>query len=280
MENVKKGGWKVKIDKNVADILPEHGVQTSEIEAIIWSHYHWDHTGDPSTFPSTTALIVGPGVIERFPKAYPTVKDARIHESAWEGRERKEISFEDAKIKIGRFRAIDYFGDGSFYLLDTPGHLLGHLCGLARTTSDTFIFMGGDAAHHCGEIRPNEYRPLPRNIKLDPNPARFPCPCPGELLQEYVHPEHSVDTYFYKAADGFNEDAKVADWTVDGVSEFDADDRVLVAIAHDASLLDVVNFFPKPANDWKKLGWGVQGRWRFLADFARGLDQAKKDGKL
>ncbi|KAM5476938.1 hypothetical protein MauCBS54593_000209 [Microsporum audouinii] len=48
---------------------------------------------------------------------------------------REEISFDDG-LEIGRFRAMDFFGDGSFYLLDAPGHAEGHLCALARTTAD------------------------------------------------------------------------------------------------------------------------------------------------
>jgi len=51
-------------------------------------------------------------------------------------------------------------------------------------------------------------------------------------------------------------------------------------VAHDASLLDVVSFFPKSANDWKSLDWGKNGRWRFLADFSKGLEKARDDGKL
>lgn len=31
-----------------------------------------------------------------------------------------EIVF-DPEIKIGKFAAFDYFGDGSFYILDVPG---------------------------------------------------------------------------------------------------------------------------------------------------------------
>ena len=40
------------------------------------------------------------------------------------GRELKEISFDGSTI-IGAFQAYDYFGDGSFYLLDVPGHAVG-----------------------------------------------------------------------------------------------------------------------------------------------------------
>lgn len=67
------------------------------------------------------------------------------------GRFVRELTFEEGEdhpvLSIGDFKAIDFFGDGSFYLLDTPGHAVGHLCGLARTStageskdgSNTFI---------------------------------------------------------------------------------------------------------------------------------------------
>lgn len=280
VDRIKQGGWNITVEKDVAQTLEENGIPTKDIEAIIWSHYHWDHTGDPARFPGSTSLVVGPGFKGRWPHGWPTKEDASVREDAWEGRELREISFEESNLKIGRFNAVDYFGDGSFYLLDTPGHLLGHLCGLARTTDDTFIFMGGDSAHHAGEIRPTEWNPLPSEIKLTPNPKNFPHMCPGEILQHYVHPEKSAMKHFYSAAPGANEDHDLAEWTTEGVEEFDANENVLVVIAHDASLKDVVDFFPKPANEWKSKDWGKNGRWRFLGDFAEGLEKAKKDGKL
>lgn len=51
------------------------------------------------------------------------------------------------------------------------------------------------------------------------------------------------------------------------MQDFDASEDVLVAIAHDSSLLSVVDFFPKRANEWKEKGWKQTGRWRFLEDF-------------
>ncbi len=52
---------------------------------------------------------------------YPSNPDAPIRESDYKGRNVREISFADTNLKVGRFRALDYFGDGSFYLLDAPG---------------------------------------------------------------------------------------------------------------------------------------------------------------
>jgi ribonuclease BN (tRNA processing enzyme) len=50
----------IDVSKDVADQLREEGVSLESIDAIIWSHHHFDHVGDPSVFPLSTALIVGP----------------------------------------------------------------------------------------------------------------------------------------------------------------------------------------------------------------------------
>jgi len=90
---------------------------------------------------------------------------------------------------LGRCNAVDCFGDGSFYLLDTPGHAVGHMCGLCRTTTGpgeepTFMFLGGDCAHHGGEIRPTAYLPLPDSIEPSPIPHIHKGVCPGALFSE------------------------------------------------------------------------------------------------
>lgn len=110
-----------------------------------------DHIGAPALFPKSTALVVGPGFKKQYTPGYPTNPDAVLREDDWEGRTFREVDIkkEGGELKIGRFWAYDYFGDGSFYLLATPGHTVGHLCGLARVTSipDSFVLMGGDACH-------------------------------------------------------------------------------------------------------------------------------------
>ena len=63
----------------------------------------------------------------------------------------QEIEFESA-FKIGKFNAFDYFGDGSFYLLDVPGHAIGHMCGLVRTTPTSFLLLGADSCHFAGTL--------------------------------------------------------------------------------------------------------------------------------
>lgn len=48
------------------------------------------------------------------------------HAGRTRGRNLREIDFEGAgSLRIGKFPAVDFFGDGSFYLLDSPGHAIG-----------------------------------------------------------------------------------------------------------------------------------------------------------
>lgn len=105
------------------------------------------------TFPGSVKLIVGPEFKKTFMPAYPITEGSQLLETDWEGREVVEMEF-STDLKLGRFKAFDYFGDGSYYIIQTPGHAVGHISGLARVSKgsggeeDTFVFMGGDACHH------------------------------------------------------------------------------------------------------------------------------------
>lgn len=273
VDRVKHGGFDVKVEKNVADILQSNGDDPKKVGGIIWSHYHWDHTGDPATFPPSTDLIVGPGFKDRFVPGWPTNEDCPVDEGAYKDRNLREIDFttEGKGLKLGQYEAFDFYGDGSFYLVNSPGHATGHICSLARTSADPpeFIIMGGDIAHHGGEFRPTQWLPLPENI--EPNPTVAPYTknapvCPGSMF-EAVHPEKSSTKPFTQPNGPIHDDKVKSVESLAKFQEFDAQDNVLAMIAHDSTLYDIVDFYPKPANGWRQEGWKEQGRWRFLNDF-------------
>jgi glyoxylase-like metal-dependent hydrolase (beta-lactamase superfamily II) len=271
IKRMKAGNWQVNVQKGVREQLEEHGINGKDIEAIIWSHWHWDHTGDPSTFPSSTALIVGPGFKKAFTPAYPTNPNCPVLDSDFEGRELREIEFSKG-LKVGNFDAFDYFGDGSFYLLDSPGHAIGHLSALARATSTpaSFIFMGGDACHHGGQLRPSKYLPLPDSILPNPFSRSSSSPCPGSLFDDLLGGDKSRPFFeISNLPDGKSvaNDFDDAVRTIGKVQEADAREEILVVMAHDASLLEVVDFFPEEANGFVEKGWVRDGRWGFLKDF-------------
>lgn len=83
LELPKMFNWDLHVSKDVRDKLEEQGVHPGEIGGIIWSHWHWDHTGDPNRFPPSTSLIVGPGFKQNLIPAFPTNPHSGISEDAW-----------------------------------------------------------------------------------------------------------------------------------------------------------------------------------------------------
>ena len=261
----------VKVDKDIPEQLTEQGLALSSINAIIWSHSHIDHVGDPSLFPLSVDLVVGPGFKTEHMPGYPTNPRGLLLDSAFAGRSVHEVDFSASSLTIGGFRAIDYFQDGSFYLLDAPGHTMHHLCGLARTTLDTFVLLAADACHHMGQLRPSHYLPLPDTISpglLEANP-KSPDPQGKLSITELkkLLPQSEDNQSFYGLNDGLHDDIVRAEDTLEKLKAFDANDNVLVIIAHDWSLLNLVSLHPRDINQWQRHNWGELARWRFLADF-------------
>jgi glyoxylase-like metal-dependent hydrolase (beta-lactamase superfamily II) len=183
------------------------------------------------------------------------------------GRNLREIVFEGPQVvSIGRFAAFDYFGDGSFYLLDSPGHAVGHLCALARTTSDTFVLMGGDVCHYSGIMRPSKHLRLPDSISPHPcYPESSMIMCPGHAFEDLQKSRgrEATDTLYDMT---FGGDIPLAKKTVEGLQELDCNDNIMVVIAHDSYARDLLPHFPQNLNSWKEKGLGQKLRWSFLGD--------------
>jgi hypothetical protein len=265
----------VKVDKDVPEQLTEQGLPLSRINAIIWSHSHVDHVGDPSLFPSSVDLIVGPGLLSEYMPGYPANPQGLLLDSAFTGRSVCEVDFSSNSLTIGGFRAIDYFQDASFYLLEAPGHTMHHLCGLARTTQDSFVLLAADACHHMGQLRPSPYLPLADGVSLNPlnaNPKTTSTqrPTSSDELRK-LFPQSKDNQPFYKLNEILHDDIGRAEDTLEKLQAFDANDNILVIIAHDRSLLHVFDLYPCDINEWRRHNWGELARWRFLADFEEAI---------
>lgn len=186
------------------------------------------------------------------------------------GRNIREIDFfsNNSSLKYGAFRAVDFFGDGSFFLLNTPGHAPGHIAGLARTTTDpdTFIFMGGDVCHHGGEIRPSPYLPLPGQVHSFQSSSRDSY-LDGTLFRKLnVKRGRKPNAPFFDPV--LAVDIPRAIQSIQETQEADAQNNVFLVFSHDMQICGIAEFFPKSANDWKSKGWKEKTLWNFLADFA------------
>ena len=158
---------------------------------------------------------------------------------------------------------------------------LGHMCGLARTTSDTFVLLGGDACHFIGALRPTDYTPLPLTIDITKYGLDYflPNPCPCTTFTAY-HPaatDHDKRTTpYYKASSApgsVYSFPDIANQSIHNLKQFDANEHVLVCMAHDPSLLEVLPVLnsgnKEMINNWKLKGWKESLRWRFLNDLPR-----------
>lgn len=159
------------------------------------------------------------------------------------------------------------------------------MCALARTTKDTFAFLGGDICHFVGDFRPSPEVSLPEHIPkgpLDHDPVFFPAPCPCSLFtdQHPIVPASSTEaktTPFYKVsshATSVNTDPATAQQSVNKLRAFDASPSVLVCLAHDPELLRFLPTFNETPsadiNGWKEDDVKEKTRWGWLNELPRG----------
>jgi len=151
-----------------------------EVDMVILSHVHWDHIGTPSDFPNST-FIVGSGTQDLLKNGagplypaelfnddelpalrtveFPPVPVVGDHNASSTGPKHTRTPPE-TKAQLppsaetwtwqrlaGFPHTIDFFGDGSLYVIDSPGHLYGHVNLLARIGERKYVYLGGDCCH-------------------------------------------------------------------------------------------------------------------------------------
>lgn len=155
------------------------------------------------------------------------------------------------------------------------------MCALARTTPTTFVLLGADACHFAGSLRPSPFIPLPEMLTEDAGLDKwFASPCPCEIFGE-CHPgkdgekDWRVSSY-YEASRAFGSayvDPHVADRSVNSLKMFDADPNIMICLAHDPGLFEVLPLFNTSSNndinDWKEKQDKEKTRWRFLNELPR-----------
>jgi glyoxylase-like metal-dependent hydrolase (beta-lactamase superfamily II) len=144
---------------SIEDDMLSMGLSPSEVQYIIISHAHWDHVHPmPSAFTSAT-MVVGPGTLAHTASSYPKSPNSKFDGGVWDASIRtfplKELppsSITTTWQPLGPFpSAHDFFGDGSLYILNAPGHMPGNLAALMRVKTKRgegkWVLLGGDCAH-------------------------------------------------------------------------------------------------------------------------------------
>ncbi|KAI1127849.1 hypothetical protein F5Y10DRAFT_292539 [Nemania abortiva] len=155
-----------------------------DIDYVILSHVHWDHIGTPSDFSSAT-FVVGSGTLDLlkngagpyYPADHfnddelPASRTVELPPTSTPGSGFDEYfagldtpthtpTPTDTQAKLppsaegwswqpfaGFPRTIDFFGDGSVYVIDSPGHIYGHVNLLVRISEKKYVYLGGDCCH-------------------------------------------------------------------------------------------------------------------------------------
>jgi glyoxylase-like metal-dependent hydrolase (beta-lactamase superfamily II) len=125
----------------------------NDIDSVIYSHHHWgnraliqDHIGDFDQCKQS-ALFVGPGIMKAAKGGYPANVNSSLLQSSITFERTRETSFDTSvthgaelypyfttgKMKVKPVNeAIDLFCDGSVYVVNLPGHSIGHIGLLLR----------------------------------------------------------------------------------------------------------------------------------------------------
>ncbi|GAA5822230.1 hypothetical protein JCM3770_005858 [Rhodotorula araucariae] len=131
----------VHIEADLVDVLAGKGIQPADVSTVVLSHHHFDHIGDAGQFPASQ-ILVGPDTRHRI-----RALDAHAHVA--------EVSWEAASGPVATFeRSFDVWGDGSFVLVDAPGHTSGHLGALIRTGENEYVLAAADCCHHPALLAP------------------------------------------------------------------------------------------------------------------------------
>lgn len=123
-------------------------------------------------------MLCGAGTLAWANPSWPTKADSTFDGRIWDSKisdlpisELPSPSSSPEKWQpLGPYaHAYDFFSDGSFFLIDAPGHCEGNLAGLARVKTKTgrtkWAFLGGDC-FHCVLFAHYPEAPFGKGVKV------------------------------------------------------------------------------------------------------------------
>ncbi|KAI1618179.1 beta-lactamase-like protein [Exophiala viscosa] len=141
--------------KSLGEQLQAHGTQPTDVNTVIFSHAHFDHCRPiAKTFPNAMGYF-GPGTADECMgklepyntdpkighKFDPRIFDRKISKEKWE-------ELQGPWVRFGPFdKAMDFFGNGSLWVIQGPGHMVGNLCAAARLEDGHWVLLGSDCSH-------------------------------------------------------------------------------------------------------------------------------------
>jgi glyoxylase-like metal-dependent hydrolase (beta-lactamase superfamily II) len=120
--------------------LAAAGYKPADIDYLVLSHYHSDHTGNANEFAGATWIV------QKAERDYMFADNPQgiIQPAAY-------AALRDAKTKILNNEDFDVFGDGTVVVMATPGHTPGHQVLAVKLANRGTVVLAGDLYHYPEE---------------------------------------------------------------------------------------------------------------------------------
>lgn len=156
-------GWPVtsflesmKAETSLKEILAKH---PAPLAGVFFTHLHLDHVLGMPDVPATTPLYTGPG--ETTPTSFQNAFLRSTYAKLFAGQQPTTELDVSAGVTIGQVqKAIDFFGDGSLWVIASPGHTPGSLAFVANTSKGPVLFTGDTCHTRWGwehQVEPGEF---------------------------------------------------------------------------------------------------------------------------
>jgi len=117
------------------------GYQPADVDYLVLSHYHSDHTANANDFAGATWIV------QQVEHEFMFADDPEgIIQPA------QFSALRNAQTKILDNEDFDVFGDGKVMVMSTPGHTPGHQVIAVELDNAGMILLGGDLYHYPEEI--------------------------------------------------------------------------------------------------------------------------------
>lgn len=156
-------GWPVssflgamKPEESLASILKR---QPAPLAGVFFTHLHLDHVLGLPDVPAGTPLYTGPG--ETTPTSFQNAFLRGTYANLFKGQQATTELDVSQGVGIGSVKhAIDFFGDGSLWVIASPGHTPGSLAYVANTSKGAVLFAGDTSHTRWGwenQVEPGEF---------------------------------------------------------------------------------------------------------------------------
>ena len=149
--------------KDVAAQLRSRGLDARDIQTVVMTHMHFDHTSAMSELPNSTFVVSRPEWEAATTTPRPSMHGyAQAHfDYAFNYR---TVDFDGQGISsYSTFgRTFDLFGDGSVRLAFTPGHTHGHMSLVCRLEERDLV-IAGDAVYTLAQLEDAPPPPRPED---------------------------------------------------------------------------------------------------------------------